>query len=140
MSDRPFQLQCLDHIVLRCAHLEETMAFYTNVLGCEVERVVESIGLYQLRAGEALIDLVPLGSELGGTSPPTPGGANVAHYCLRVAVEDWQGVQTYLHDAGISSVSPERRYGADGYGLSLYIDDPEGNSVELKGAARAGSA
>ncbi|MGB1884670.1 MAG: VOC family protein, partial [Gammaproteobacteria bacterium] len=30
------------------------------------------------------------------------------------------------------------RYGADGFGDSVYVTDPEGNTVELKGAPSRG--
>lgn len=123
----------LDHVVLRCVNLQATLTFYREVLGCSLERSLEDIGLYQLRAGAALIDLVPIGSTLGGATPPEPDAFNLAHYCLRIDTCDWDAVRTQLEANGIEWVQPARRYGADGFGQSVYITDPEGNVVELKG-------
>ena len=134
MSDRvALSIVGLDHVVLRCARLDETMAFYTRVLGCTLERVLEELGLHQLRAGQALIDLVPIGSKLGGREAPDIERANMAHFCLRIDGPDWGAVTAHLRSNGIEFDPPETRYGADGYGMSIYITDPEGNVVELKG-------
>jgi glyoxylase I family protein len=130
----PFEVIRLDHVVLRCSHIEATIDFYARVLGCKVERKVENIGLYQLRAGDSLIDLVPVGSELGGYCEPAADKFNLAHYCLRIAVHDWAALLCHLEAHDISTQASQKRYGADGYGQSIYIDDPEGNTIELKGA------
>ena len=131
--DHPLRIVGLDHVVLRCARLDETMAFYTEALGCTLERELPGLGLHQLRAGRALIDLVPIGSRLGGTEPPDAGRANMAHFCLRIDHPDWNALARHLAARGIEFAPPETRYGADGYGPSIYITDPEGNVVELKG-------
>ena len=73
-----FAIQGLDHVVLRVADVERALRFYCEVLGCREERRLESIGLVQLRAGAALIDLVPT----EGT--PETGGGNMDHFCLRI--------------------------------------------------------
>ena len=131
--NHPLRIVGLDHIVLRCADLDATTAFYVDVLGCSPERELPELGLYQLRAGGALIDLVPVGSRLGGTEPPDAERANMAHFCLRIGDPDWDALAAYLRTHGIESTPPETRYGADGHGPSIYITDPEGNIVELKG-------
>ena len=128
----PIHIAMLDHVVLRCARFDETMAFYIDVLGCTLERELPEIGLHQLRAGRALIDLVPVGSKLGGAEPPDPEHGNMAHFCLRLDAPDWEVVAAHLRRHGIAFEPPETRYGAGGYGLSVYIADPEGNTVELK--------
>lgn len=133
-SSRPLQLRGLDHVVLRCARFDATLAFYCDLLGCTVERVVEEEGLFQLRAGSALIDLVPVGSRLGGTTAPRAEHFNVAHICLLIEPPDWQQLRIYLRDQGVAPGAPRNRYGAGGFGPSIYIDDPEGNQVELKAA------
>ena len=109
------------------------MAFYTRVLGCTLERELEELGLHQMRAGGALIDLVPIGSKLGGAEAPDVERGNMAHFCLRIDGPDWDAVAAHLRAHGIEFEPPETRYGADGFGRSIYIVDPEGNVVELKG-------
>ena len=131
-AEPPFSVRRLDHVVLRCARFEQTLAFYQEVLGCPLERSVEHIGLYQLRAGEALIDLIPLGSELGGDAAPDISLRNLEHFCLRVELEDWSHVRNHLQQHDVEWMEPQRRYGADGFGMSVYIQGPEGNTVELK--------
>lgn len=133
MSGSALRIVGLDHVVLRCADLGSTLAFYREVLGCTLERTLDEVGLYQLRAGASLIDLVPVGSRLGGDTLPQPSGFNLAHFCLRIDNPDWQALEAHLARHGVQCEPPSRRYGADGFGPSVYISDPEGNVVELKG-------
>ena len=126
-------IQRIDHVVLRTVRMGEMRAFYCDVLGCVVERVVADIGLVQLRAGDALIDLVDVDGELGRLGGPAPAstGHNMDHFCLQVGGTGPE-VQQWLHDRGIESGHIETRYGALGFGPSIYITDPEGNTVELR--------
>jgi len=125
----------IDHLVLRVVDLERMLAFYRDVLGCGVERRDDSIGLIQLRAGRSLIDLVPIDGELGraGGAAPDPNARNVDHYCLRVETFDEAELRRHLQQRGVAAGPVEMRYGAEGRGPSLYLSDPEGNVVELKG-------
>lgn len=125
----------IDHIVLRVADLDRMLAFYCEVLGCIVERRHDEIGLVQLRAGAALIDLVPVDSELGRPGGAAPGaqGRNLDHFCLRVEPFEEDAIRAHLSSHGIEAGPVKRRYGAEGVGPSIYIADPEGNVVELKG-------
>ena len=111
------------------------MRFYCDVLGCVEERRSEDIGLYQLRAGTALIDIVPLDSELGrlGGAGPGPEGRNLDHFCLRIEPFDEAALRAHLAAHGIEAGEVKKRFGAEGNGPSLYIADPDGNTVELKG-------
>lgn len=111
------------------------MDFYIGVLGCTLEKVQENIGLYQLRAGNALIDLVPVDGLLGRAGGAAPGkeGRNLDHFCLRIDPFDADEIQQHLRNNGIDPGQVESRYGAEGDGPSIYITDPEGNVVELKG-------
>ncbi len=128
-------VQALDHLVLRVSDLDAMVRFYGSVLGCEVERHQEQIGLVQLRAGASLIDLVPVDSELGRAGGRAPGkeGRNLDHFCLRVAPFDEVLIREHLAAHDIAAGPTEARYGAEGEGPSIYISDPEGNTVELKG-------
>lgn len=127
----------IDHVVLRTARTEDMIAFYTDVLGMEVERRLDSVGLIQLRAGRSLIDLVPVDGEIGRQGGAAPGseGRNLDHFCLRVEPFDEAAVRKTLASHGIEAGPTERRYGAEGTGPSIYIRDPDGNIVELKGPA-----
>jgi len=131
----PFRLRDIDHVVLRIADLERALAFYCGVLGCTVERRQEAIGLLQLRAGRSLIDLVPLEGKLGraGGAAPGAGGRNLDHFCLRVEPFDGEAILAHLRASGLDPGTIESRFGAEGEGPSIYVTDPDGNVVELKG-------
>jgi glyoxylase I family protein len=125
----------LDHIVLRTSHMAEMLHFYGTVLGCPIERELSpEFGLVQLRAGSALIDLVAVDSELGraGGGPPTQSDNNMDHFCLQLNALPEEDISRYLASHGIEAGPFERRYGAQGYGRSVYLRDPEGNTVELR--------
>ena len=123
----------IDHVVLRVADVDRALAFYEGVLGCREERRIEKLGLYQLRAGTSLIDLLDLNGPLGklGGAAPGEGGRNVDHVALRVASLD-EGLRAHLERHGVKPGEVDRRYGAEGYGPSMYIRDPDGNVIELK--------
>jgi glyoxylase I family protein len=122
----PVTVTGLDHVVLRVADMARSIEFYGNVLGCPVERRLESIGLVQLRAGTSMIDLVPC-------EPGEKPGRNVDHYAVRIAKMDPAAVTAHLEKHGVAVGPVQRRYGAEGYGSSIYLTDPDGNTVELKG-------
>ncbi|MCJ0763175.1 VOC family protein [Variovorax terrae] len=125
----------IDHLVLRVADLQRMLDFYTGVLGCPIERVQEDIGLYQVRAGSSLIDLVPVDSPLGraGGAAAGPEGRNLDHFCLRIDPFDAGALAAWLRSRGVEPGAVASRYGAEGQGPSIYLTDPEGNVVELKG-------
>lgn len=131
----PFSIHTLDHVVLRVADLTKSLAFYVDALGCRMDKVQETLGLYQLRAGTALIDLVPLDGRLGREGGAGPGkeGRNLDHLALEISPYDEDAIRAHLAAHGIAIGESGRRYGARGFGPSLYIADPDGNVVELKG-------
>jgi catechol 2,3-dioxygenase-like lactoylglutathione lyase family enzyme len=131
----------IDHLVLRVANLERMLDFYCGVLGLQIERRQDAIGLIQLRAGRSLIDLVPVEGLLGRQGGAAPGieGRNVDHFCLRIEPFDGEAIQTYLKQRGIEFGEMSSRYGAEGEGPSIYVRDPENNVVELKGPPWEGS-
>jgi len=128
-------LREIDHVVLRVVDLDRSLHFYRDVLGCPLEKVQEDIGLWQLRAGRALIDLVPLSGRLGSAGGAGPGaeGRNLDHVCFRVAPFDAAAIFAHLDGHGIAHGEVVSRYGAEGYGPSIYLTDPDGNTIELKG-------
>jgi glyoxylase I family protein len=123
-----FEIQQLDHVVLRVADMDRSIRFYCDVLGCEVERKVESIGLVQLRAGASLIDLVPRTDA---------GSGDLDHIALRIDPFDPAALTAHFAAHGLTLGEVARRYGAEGYGPSVYLYDPDGYQIELKGPPEA---
>ncbi len=129
------QITGIDHIVLRAHDQQRLIDFYTGVLGLTVEKRQDAIGLVQLRAGSSLIDIVSVEGRLGRMSGAGPGaeGRNLDHLCLTVAGFDLETVKAHLIAHGVEIGEAGLRYGAGGEGLSLYLKDPEGNGLELRG-------
>ena len=129
----------IDHIVLRVLDLPAMLRFYCDGLGCRIERRQDEIGLIQLRAGRSMLDLVPLDGKLGRAGGAAPGtqGHNVDHMCFRVEPFDEPAIRAHLASLGIAASPTESRYGAEGEGPSIYLSDPQGNVVELKGPPSA---
>lgn len=135
MSARPFATKGLDHIVLRVRDLEQSLRFYTSALDGSVERRIDALGLIQVRLGASLIDLVPVESPLGklGGAPPGKDARNLDHFALSIAPFDESALRAHLLAHGVEPGDVGLRYGAEGNGPSMYVRDPDGNTVELKG-------
>lgn len=140
MNVNPVRIMHLDHVVLRVVDLDRMLAFYRDVLGGTIERVIPAMGLTQLRAGGSLIDLVPVDGPIGRDGGAAPGveGFNVDHFCFRVEGWDEAALRAWLTAHGVEPGEVRERYGEDGFGPSMYIRDPQGNRVELKGAPTRG--
>lgn len=129
------EVRKIDHLVLRTENVAEMVRFYEDVLGCRVERTLpEETGLTQLRAGDALIDIVAVDSELGRAGGGAPGrkGNNLDHFCLELRDVGQSELRDWLLSRGVDCGEFETRYGAGGFGPSIYIKDPDGNTVELR--------
>lgn len=124
-----FTVLGLDHVVIRADDPAELIGFYQNLLGCRLERELPEFGLFQLRAGHSLIDV------LARSDPAEPSEPNMDHFCLRVEPFDAESLADHFERLNIPVRVATRVYGAEGYGPALYIQDPEGNTVELKGPA-----
>ncbi|MEE4118486.1 MAG: VOC family protein [Paracoccaceae bacterium] len=122
-----FTIRRIDHVVLYVADQSRSTRFYEQVLGCTVARVNEAAGIVHLRAGDGMIDLVarPTGTE----------GRNVDHLALRIDPWEPERLAAHLAAHGIAPGEVRLRFGAEGVGPSLYFDDPDGNTIELKGPA-----
>jgi catechol 2,3-dioxygenase-like lactoylglutathione lyase family enzyme len=136
---RPFDVARIDHVVLRCRDVNAMVDFYCGVLGLEVAKRNARLGLIHLRAGNAMIDLIPSGDVPTGADAATAALArgNMDHFCLRVEPFDVARLRAYFDTHGIGLGELRVRFGAEGDGESFYIHDPEGNRVELKGPSRA---
>ena len=134
----PFRPLRLDHVVLRVADLERALRFYVEVLGCGVERRRDELGLVHLRTGDSQIDLVAVQGPLGVRGGAAAGvqGRNVDHVCVRVEPFDEAAILAHLaaHATPVVSVA-KANFGAEGTGPSIYLQDPDGNAIELKGPA-----
>jgi glyoxylase I family protein len=131
----PIAIREIDHVVLRVIDLAGMQRFYGEVLGCAEVRRQDEIGLVQLRAGSAMLDLVPVDGKLGRIGGAAPGreGRNVDHVCFRVEPFDDAAIRAHLAAHGVDAGPVESRFGAEGEGPSIYLQDPEGNMIELKG-------
>ena len=121
------EISGIDHVVLRTRVIEDSLRFYCDVLGCREERRVESIGLIQLRAGRSLVDLIDAADD------PASGAPNMDHFALGVETFDADAIRAHLRAHGVDMGKVATRYGAEGKGPSIYIKDPDGNTVEIKG-------
>ena len=138
MSRPPFLLERLDHVVLLVRDMDEARSFYEQVLGCTVDRELPKFGMLQLRAGASLIDLVDIGSTEGEWGrPDVDGGRNMDHVCIATGPWDEAAMRAHLAAHGVAIVEEGIRHGARGDGLSFYVRDPSGNTIELKGPAGA---
>lgn len=121
-----FQLMGLDHIVLNTSNSATMVDFYCNILGCQVEKIQEEIGLIQLRAGDSLIDL------LNSTANSSPNNVNLNHFCLRINPFIYEELEQHFTANKVPLLEYGKRYGAQGIGYSIYLQDPDGNTIELK--------
>lgn len=123
----PFQIRIIDHVVLKTEQIDTMVAFYRDVLGCEVERRIDAgITLVQLRAGDSLIDLLKAPRD----------GENQDHFCLAIDPFDEAAIRAHLAKHNVEATPTAQLYGAAGVGPSIYLSDPEGNRVELKGPSK----
>lgn len=135
MSQNPIAHAGYDHIVLRIRDKARMVAFYTDVLNATLDWDRPELGLTHIRIGPDLIDLVTVDGRLGSAGGAAPGteGRNLDHFCLRIRPFDEAAIRAHLTAHRVPIDDDGARYGADGEGRSLYLRDPEGNVVELKG-------
>ena len=128
-------LRGIDHLVLRVTDIDVMRRFYCDILGATHVAYRAQFGMSHLRVGESMIDLVEVNGPLGKAGGAAPGreGRNMDHLCLRVEPFDQQAVVAHLERHGVRVGDIRNRFGAEGNGISIYIADPEGNTVELKG-------
>jgi catechol 2,3-dioxygenase-like lactoylglutathione lyase family enzyme len=119
------KIRGLDHVVLRVRDIDRMRRFYCDVLGAEHVAWRPKFRMSHLRAGAAMIDLV--------ISEEARSGANMDHFCLRIEPFDQEAILAHLKRHGVAIGPVRPRYGAEGNGVSIYLTDPDGNTVEHKG-------
>jgi catechol 2,3-dioxygenase-like lactoylglutathione lyase family enzyme len=131
----------LDHLVIRARDLEAMVRFYCEVVGCRLDKRVDELGLVHLRAGRSMIDLISVDGKLGlaGGAPPQAEAYNLDHLCLQIEPFNLDELLSHLQSHGVAASDLQHNYGAEGYGPSIYIKDPEGNTIEFKGAGTPSS-
>lgn len=132
-----FKIQAreIDHLVLRVIDVDKMERFYCEVLGLSVAKRNRALDIVHLRTGRSMIDIVPVGGKAGARGGAAPGveGRNLDHLCLRVEPYDEAAIVAHLNAQGVKVGEIVDRFGAEGNGRSIYLYDPEGNTVELKG-------
>lgn len=131
-----FKIKAMDHIVLNVPDIDRSLAFYMDVLGLEPERLDEfrrgEVRFPSVRiSADTVIDLFPMkpGQALGGGL----GLQNLNHFTMVVEAADFEGFQEHLAEHGVKiEEGPGRRWGARGYGQSVYFRDPDGNRIEVR--------
>ncbi len=129
MKPIPERFNGIDHVVLRVSDLERTTAFYQSVLGLSVERIFDAIGLYQVRCGANLIDLLTLKP---GETLPAPELRGIEHLCLSIEADLDEVIESLARLDTPVIRGPMEVYGSKGFGTSIYIRDPDGYEIELK--------
>jgi glyoxylase I family protein len=134
----PIRILGIDHLVLRTRDLSGLIRFYCDVLGCTVERRRDELGLVHLRAGRSMIDLVDVAGPLGkmGGAPPGAEARNLDHFALRIETFDADALRAHLTAHSATPGAVMDNFGAEGNGPSIYLRDPDGNTIELKGPPR----
>jgi len=119
------EIRGIDHVVLRVRDIDAMRRFYCDVLGATHVAWRPKFRMSHLRVGAALIDLVEA----------DPGaGRNMDHLCLQVGEPfDADAIVAHLRKHNVAVGEIRTRFGAEGNGVSIYLTDPEGNTVELKG-------
>lgn len=128
------KIECLDHVVLSVQSIEKMLPFYCDVLGFELTQQNEDGKFAQLCAGNAIVDML----KRRGTPSDDPESTarknerNMDHFALRLEAFEEDSLRDHLAQFGIDAGKLWRNDGPDGH-YSFYIQDPEGNDIELKG-------
>lgn len=132
---RKIQIREIDHLVLRVRDINTMRRFYCDVLGAEHIAYRPTFGMSHLRVGDSMMDLVEVDGPIGKRGGAGPGmeGRNLDHFCFRVEPFDQAPIVAHLKQHNVAIGDIRNRYGAEGNGISIYLTDPEGNTVELKG-------
>ncbi len=136
MTNPPFSLVGIDHVVFLVDDMARACAFYRDVLGCVPGYTYPALGMEQLWCGAALIVLWDT-THPGAASaiPPVSGGRNVDHVCIATSPFAPDAMRAHLAAHNVVIDREAVHGGARGMGHSFYILDPFGNKLEVKGPA-----
>ena len=131
-------MECLlDHIVLNVEHEQNMMAFYSEVLQMQPERIQEyhagTVPFPSVRLNsDTIIDLFPK-KMWQKDGQAKQGRANLNHFCIALKKGEWENLLGRLEANNVDiEEGPVSRWGAHGTGTSIYFRDPEGNLVEAR--------
>ena len=133
MPDNPLATVIgFDHINIKSRAMQQSIDFYTEVIGLRLVRLDRDAGgeirFAALRVGDGLIDIQPDDSDDWGAERT---GLN--HLALLIEPDDLDVVAKRCRNLGIPiTEGPVARQGAYGMGQALYIQDPDGHGIELK--------
>lgn len=132
-SKQPFLLEGIDHILLVVSGIDRSIRFYEEVIGCRLEKRYPQWGMAQLRAGAALINVVDVSVPEGAWAKSEGKGRNMDHLSLALGRHDEDALRTHLARHGVAIEEESIHAGARGESLSIYVRDPDGIMLELKG-------
>jgi catechol 2,3-dioxygenase-like lactoylglutathione lyase family enzyme len=112
-----------DHVVINTTNTEAMLGFYCGELGLEPVRVDE------WRRGEVLFPSARVTPEtIIDLFPAERSGENMNHICLVIEPDDLDAIAARFPD----SQRADGLFGAQGFAASVYVKDPDGNTIELR--------
>lgn len=122
----------IDHVLLLVRGMNDAIAFYETVLGCDVGSRLPHYAMAELRAGDSHVDLVDVDAPQGAWAlPAVPGGRNVDHIAFTVESHNTAALREHLRAHRVDIVEERVETGS----VSLYVHDPSGNTIELIAAS-----
>ncbi|AZV78902.1 VOC family protein [Parasedimentitalea marina] len=124
---RKIRWTAIDHVVVTCEDIEQSVAFYGGGLGMGIVRLED--GRVEVLFGACKLNLQPEGEQYG---PPKNAGRRwSANICFLVN-QSISDVEQQLKVRGLRiEDGPVERRGALGAITSLYLYDPDDNLIEI---------
>ncbi|MEM9798077.1 MAG: VOC family protein [Pseudomonadota bacterium] len=129
----PFSPLGLDHVVIWVRDLPEAVAWYCKVLGCRPGYRYPDIAMEHLWFGSILIGLWDADDPRAAYAAPSRDGTNMDHLGLAIGPFDMTDLRAHLATHDVTIEKEVEQGGARGIGHSVYLRDPWGNRIELKG-------
>ncbi len=127
------KLEKIDHVVITVKDLNKTIDFYTNILGMKLEKFLSSLDNNKIRYA------VSFGSQKINIheekKPIKPNALNPCSGSIDICFISKNKINDWIHHLikkGINiEIGPEKKTGALGPILSIYIRDPDFNLIEI---------